>query len=275
MPDALQTPALRWHLADLDFSQIDVVRTRERDELFFLVCSASLIESGSNMYTDNLLAYFSEDTEVCAWLVDHWKPEELQHGRALKAYVCHVWPEFDWDRAYAGFLAEYSVLCHNDKLEPTRGQEMVARCIVEMGTTTYYQTLNALCGEPILQNLSWRIRNDEIQHYRYFYRFFLKYQRLENLHRVKIIEALWRRIAELRHSDAEIALRHAIAGRFHDAAQTYSMGSVRKQVYEMMVDKYPIGLAVRMTLKPLRLNARLQQWIERPLGVMAQRMLIV
>jgi hypothetical protein len=32
----------------------------------------------------------------------------------------------------------YFRLCGTEQLESTRGQEMAARCIVEMGTTNYY-----------------------------------------------------------------------------------------------------------------------------------------
>ncbi|MHB1670018.1 MAG: hypothetical protein ACYCUK_22160, partial [Thiomonas sp.] len=43
----------------------------------------------------------------------------------------------------------------------------------EMGTTTYYQALNTVCGEPVLRELTWHIRNDEVQHYKHFYHYFL------------------------------------------------------------------------------------------------------
>ena len=186
---------LRWHLEDIDFSSIDTARMRVRDDIFLLVCSASFVESGAETYAHNLVDYFTGDTEVGEWLNEHWKVEELQHGRALKTYVQHVWPEFDWDSAYAAFFAEYAKLCTCDELEPTRGQELVARCIVEMGTTTYYQALNAVCDEPVLRDLTWRIRTDEVQHYKHFYHYFLRYQQQENLHRPHVIAALWRRVA--------------------------------------------------------------------------------
>lgn len=274
MHDNPRPANLRWHLEDLDFTAIDTVRLRERDDLFLLVCSASFIESGTDTYTRNLVDYFSGDAEVGDWLSQHWEPEELQHGLALKTYIEHVWPDFDWDGAYADFFTEYSKLCTTDELEPTRGQEMVARCIVEMGTTTYYQALNAVCDEPVLRDLTWRIRTDEVQHYKHFYHYFLKYREQEGLHRPKVIAALWRRVAELRQSDADIALRHAAAWRFRGRAQPPSIDAVSKQIYDLMSTQYPIELAVRMALKPLLLGARMQRWAERPLAAVARRVLL-
>jgi len=185
MTENQATQNLRWRLEELDFSALDATKVQARDDIFLLVCSASFVESGADLYAQNLVDYFVGDAEVGAWLDAHWMAEELQHGLALKAYVQQVWPDFDWDGAYADFLAEYSKLCTTDELEPTRGQEMVARCIVEMGTTTYYQALHAVSDEPVLRDLCWRIRTDEVQHYKHFYHNFLSYREREHLSRRK------------------------------------------------------------------------------------------
>ena len=271
---ATEAPALRWRLEELDFDAIDRDAVAARDDIFLLVCSASFIESGTDLYTRNLLDYFETDAEFGAWLRQHWEPEELQHGRALRAYVEHVWPDFDWPAAYGDFFAEYSVLCTLDELEPTRGQELVARCIVEMGTTTYYQALNAICDEPVLRRLTWNIRTDEVQHYKNFYRRFLAYRRSESLGRSQVIAALWRRVAELRRSDADVALRHVSAWRWRDSPEPPGLRDVRQRLFERMRTEYPVELAVRMIIKPLQLGPRMQRWAERPLSLLARHVLL-
>ncbi len=267
-------PTLRWRLEDLDLQAVDREAVASRDDIFLLVCSASFIESGTDLYTRNLLDYFAGDGEFESWLARQWEPEELQHGRALRAYVEHVWPDFDWSAAFADFFAEYSSLCTLDELEPSRGRELVARCMVEMGTTTYYQALNALCGEPVLRDLTWRIRTDEVQHYKHFYKRFLQYRRSEGLGRAQVMAALWRRIAELRRSDADVALRHAAAWRWRDCQAPPTLQDVRHQVFERMRGEFPIELAVRMIIKPLGLGPRVQRWAERPLSMLARRVLL-
>ncbi len=257
----------RWQLTQIDFARIDVDDVRARDDLFLLVCSASFVESGTDTYTRNLVTYFAQDAEFGAWLQQRWEPEELQHGRALRAYFERVWPEYDWQRAYDGFFDEYARLCVVDALEPTRGQELVARCIVETGTTTYYQALADLCGEPVLAELASRIRNDEVGHYKQFYRQFLKYRDREGLRRAHVAAAIWRRVAELRRSDADIALRHAAQLRGLDAA------FAPRELYARLATLYPVELAVRMALKPLRLRAGMQRWAERPLGAVMRHWL--
>ncbi|MCK9684807.1 ferritin-like domain-containing protein [Scleromatobacter humisilvae] len=268
------TRQLPWSLADIDFSAIDPARVRGDDAMFLLVCSASFVESGSDTYTGNLLERFAHDDEVGDWLRDHWEPEELQHGRALQAYVRHVWPEFDWDGAYADFFADYSRLCTMEELEPTCGQELAARCIVEMGTTTYYQALNAACKEPVLRDLTWRIRSDEVRHYKHFYGFFQKYASSENLGRRHILGALVRRALELRREDTTIASRHVAAwhrrsrpSRVSDAAVA-SNKQLIEQAYRLVSEHLPMELAVRMAIKPLRLSPALQRFVMWPLSVL-------
>ena len=134
----------RWSLDDIPLDCIDTARVRPREELFLLLAGASFVESGSDLYTRNLLEQFHDDAEVSSWLTTRWEPEELRHGRALRAYVNRVWPEFDWQAAFAAFIADYAQGCTTEELEPTRCLEMAARCVVEMGTATYYRAIHSL-----------------------------------------------------------------------------------------------------------------------------------
>ena len=268
------TRKLPWTLADIDFSAIEPERVRNDDAMFLLVCSASFVESGSDTYTGNLLERFAHDDEVGTWLREHWEPEELQHGRALQAYVRHVWPEFDWDGAYADFFEEYSRLCTMEDLEPTCGQELAARCIVEMGTTTYYQALNAACKEPVLRDLTWRIRSDEVRHYKNFHAFFQRYQRTERLGRRHVLAAIIRRALELRREDTSIAARHVAAWRQRSQPLGVSNDALAsnkeliRQAYRVVSKHLPMELAVRMTIKPLQLSPALQRFVMWPLALL-------
>jgi hypothetical protein len=262
---------------DLDLSRIRPELIRDDDAMFLLVTSASFVESGSDTYTGNLLERFDGDDEVGQWLREHWEPEELQHGRMLKAYVQRVWPELDWDAAYAGFFADYSKVCTLQDLEPTRGQELAARCVVEMGTTVYYQALHDACQEPVLRDLTWRIRGDEVQHYKHFYAFFLRYRQAENLGRFRVLASLTRRALELRSEDAKIALRHAAAWRLRQGGgrdTSESVGGLARQAYRLVNRHVPMDLAVRMLLKPLRLRPRIQRAVMAPLATLGHRVVL-
>ena len=157
------THVMPWRIEDIDLSRIDRRKAASNEHLLLLLCAASFIESGTDLYTSNLSTYFNDDPEVSSWLNNEWEPEEMQHGRALKTYINHVWPEFDWDTAFKNFFAEYSLTCSVEDFEKTRALEMVARCVVETGTATLYRAINECSDEPVLKQLTDNIRIDEVR----------------------------------------------------------------------------------------------------------------
>lgn len=263
-----------WTLDWIDYSRIRLESVHDNVELFYLLTSASFIESGSETYTRNLVEHFEAYPPISDWLQHQWEPEELQHGRALKTYVQTVWPEFDWEAAYASFFSEYSRLCTVEELEEERPLELVARCVVETGTATYYQTLRDLTGEPVLADLAEHIRIDEVQHYKHFYRYFKELNTERNLSRGRILGALKRRLTELRTSDSDIALRHVWMFQPHlDAADDVPFEHITQRLYRHMGARLPMEQAVKMLLKPLALPHRMEHWIERPLTLLARRVM--
>lgn len=122
-----RTGGASWSIEDIPYHRLAHERVRGDQRLFYIVASASFIESASDIYTDNLVAFFHDDEEIVTWLKTHWEIEELQHGAALKRYVQTAWPDFDWEAAYRTFLAEYMPFCVVDRLAGTRALEMAAR----------------------------------------------------------------------------------------------------------------------------------------------------
>jgi hypothetical protein len=254
METTIADAADHWSLEDLALDRIEIGRVRPREELFLLLAGASLVEAGSDLYTRNLVRHFHDDAEVCWWLTNRWEPEELQHGRALRAYVNHVWPEFDWDGAFAAFFAEYSRGCTTERLEPRRGLEMAARCMVEMGTATYYRAIHALADEPVLARLAGFIERDEVRHYKHFLRYFNKYSELEHNGRASVLGALVRRLLEMRRNDTECGAWHAFNTRYLRASR--NAGEFRRSVARskaLVRRHYPAPMAIKMFLKPLAL----------------------
>ena len=263
-----------WTLDWFDFSRIPIETVHDNDDLFYLLVSASFVESGSHTYTRNLVAHFDAYPQIADWLQHQWEPEELQHGRALKKYVQTVWPEFDWQTAYDAFFADYSRLCTVEELEDDRALELVARCVVETGTATYYQTLRDLTAEPVLNELAERIRVDEVQHYKHFYHYFRQLNAERDLSRARIFGALKRRLNELRVSDSDIALRYVWAFRHAPGeADEVPFEQVCQRLYRRVGALLPMEQAVKMLLKPLALPHRMEHVIERPLARIARKVM--
>ena len=260
------THVMPWRIEDVDLSRIDRRKAASNEHLLLLLCACSFIESGTDLYTSNLSSYFNDDPEVSAWLNNEWEPEEMQHGRALKTYIHHVWPEFDWDTAFRNFFAEYSLTCSMEDFEKKRALEMVARCVVETGTATLYRAINECSDEPVLKQITDNIRTDEVRHYKHFFRYFKKYNRIEGNGRMAVLGALMRRVLELKNEDSEIALRHVFAIRYPERVKddVYNR-ELSARINALVRRNLSADMCVKMLLKPLDLPAKIQPGVHYPL----------
>ena len=247
-----------WSVKDLPFERMDVGSCRGDTQLFLLLTSASFVEITSHLYTDALVGYFRPDQEVTTWLREQWVREEMQHGVALKRYVNSAWPDFDWDQSYRDFYREYSQCCRRKELGPTRAMEMASRCVVETGTATLYTMVHRLTSEPVLRALTAYIKNDEINHYKRFYSYFVRFREKERTGRYAIARTLWNRIWEVDQEDGYLAFKHVFA-------TCHPVRGFREDDYKafcayyrhLAKRYYPYEMAAKMLLRPLGLNPRL------------------
>ena len=61
--------------------------------------------------------------------------------------------------------------------------ELIARCIVETGTSSYYTALDDATDEPVLKQICRKIAADEFRHYKLFYAHLDRYLERERLGR--------------------------------------------------------------------------------------------
>lgn len=266
---------LPWRLEDLDLAGIARERIADDEDLFFLLCSASYVESGSDLYSQNLIEHFAGDAELGRWLEHHWQHEELQHGRALGAYVRAVWPAFDWQRGFDAFWREYGAVCTAEQLESRRGLELAARCVVETGTASLYRALHEITAEPVLKTLTAHIKSDEVRHFKYFYQHYRRYRDREALPRRQVLAAIVRRVREVKSEDSDIALRHVFNVRYpRQRDDDAAFHRVSHHAQALLRRHIPAQMTVKMLLKPLELPPRLQTTLQRPLAWLAEHLFL-
>jgi hypothetical protein len=196
-----------WTLDDIAWAGFEPAAIDPR--LVPIVKAASLVELNGVAYARHLCRIFADDPEFQA-AVRRWGEEEVQHGRALGRWAALADPGFDLAAAFDRFRAGYRV--DFDRAASRRGSpagELVARCMVEVGTSTYYTALRDGTREPVLQQICGNIAADEVRHYRLFRRRLercLETERLGSWRRLMI--ALWR-IAET--GDDELAYAYYAA----------------------------------------------------------------
>lgn len=267
--------ACLWSIADIPFDRIDISKVRDDETLFFVLASASLVESGSDLYAGLLSDHFGRGGAAAAWLTNVWGHEELQHGRALRHYIEQAWSDFDWDNTHRKFMAEYSTYCSPTQLEPSPALELVARCVVETGTAALYRALHEYTNEPVLKQLAANIWSDEVRHYKNFYRYFNEYNLTEENSRWKILLTLARRLSEIRNEDADCALRHVFIARYpNETCNSAHFHAISTHAKKLIMCNMTSEMMIKMFLKPLDLPVRVRPYVQRPLTKVMERFLV-
>ncbi len=160
-----------WSLDDIDWSKFDASKVDL--SLLAAVKAAALVEYNAPDYVVYLNRVFANaDPETLA-AIARWGEEETQHGLALGRWAEIADPTFDFQGAFARFRAGYKPPHFSDSgsasVRGSRRGEMVARCVVESGTSSYYSAIRDATDEPVLKEVAGRIAADEFRHYKLFF----------------------------------------------------------------------------------------------------------
>lgn len=196
-----------WTLDDIPWQRFD--RTKLDPDLVRVVKAASLVEHNGGAYADHLCRIFSDDPPF-QQTARRWGAEETQHGVALARWATLADPDFDFAAAFARFQEGFHVDFASDRSRRgSRAGEMVARCIVEVGTSSYYAAMREAAAEPVLQEICRHIAADELRHYRLFQKNLDRCLARERLGRFARLRVAIGRVAELQ--DDELAYAYYAA----------------------------------------------------------------
>jgi hypothetical protein len=250
-----------WTLDDIPWQRFD--RAKLDPELVRIVKAASLVEQNGAAYAHHLCRIFSDDPEFQE-TARRWGEEEVQHGTALARWAVLADPEFDFAAAFARFRAGYRADFDSDRSRRgSRAGEMVARCVVEIGTSSYYTALRDAAAEPVLQEICRRIAADEFRHYRLFYKSLDRCLSRERIGRLGRLRIAFGRIAE--SEDDELAYAYYAA---NEPALPYDRRRCSRAYARCAYALYRphhVARAVAMLLKAAGLtpNGRLSQCASR------------
>jgi rubrerythrin len=196
-----------WTLDDIPWQHFD--RAQLDPEIVRIIKAASLVEHNGAAYAGHLCRIFADDPSFQAD-ARRWGEEEAQHGRALARWAALADPEFDFAAAFARFQDGFRVDFASDhSRRGSRAREMVARCVVEIGTSSYYSALRDAAAEPVLREICRHIAADELRHYRLFYKTLERYLARERLGRLGRLRVALGRVAE--SQDDELAYAYYAA----------------------------------------------------------------
>ncbi len=168
-----------WTLEDIPWDEFD--RARVDPDVVPIVKAASLVEYNAEDYRVYLNNVFHDDPRF-RQAVDGWAREEVQHGLALARWAKLADPAFDFEACFRRFVDGFRLpLDARESVRGTRTGELIARCMVETGTSSYYSALAEATDEPVLEAICRRIADDEYAHYCLFRRHMTRYLAEERL----------------------------------------------------------------------------------------------
>jgi hypothetical protein len=159
-----------WTLDDIDWSRFHASQVDA--DLLAAVKAASLVEFNAPDYVAYLKRVYADAPDATLASIERWGVEEVQHGRALARWAERADPSFNFESASARFRALYSpphFAGSGGSVRGSRRGEMIARCVVESGTSSFYTAIREASSEPVLKDIAGHIAADEFRHYRLFY----------------------------------------------------------------------------------------------------------
>ena len=249
---------MAWTVEDIDWHRFDADAVDPA--LLAVAKAAALVEANADDYVAYLERVFAEDPEFIA-AAQHWGSEECRHGQALARWATLADPDFDFARALAEFRRLYRLpLDVSRSVRGSEARELIARCVVECGTSGLYSALRDAADEPVLRQICHNIASDEFRHYKLFLTHLQRYPRPSPWRRVATAAA---RVLEI--GDDELAAAwHAANGQGN-----YRRNAAGRAFRRHVVPFYRplhVGRMVKMTFAAAGLNAqgrlsRIGQWL--------------
>ena len=241
-----------WRLDDIPWDHFD--RRRLDPDIVRIVKAASLVEYNGAAYAHHLCRIFYDDPDFQR-TARRWGEEEIQHGRALAQWAALADPSYDFAAAFDRFRKGYRIdFDISASRRGSRSGEMIARCMVEVGTSSYYSALRDGTREPVLKELCRNIAADEIRHYKLFYKNLTRCRERERIGPWRRVHVALERIAEA--GDDELAYAYfaanAAAGSYD--RRSYSRAYARRAL--VLYQENHVRRMIAMMFKAIRMAPR-------------------
>ena len=236
-----------WNLDDIDWESFD--RGKVDDNLLKVVRAASMVEFRSTDYVSYLNNIFFDDKSFLSD-IEKWGIEEKLHGKVLAKWVSLADPSFDFFDSYNNFKTNYNIDMNKQiSIRGSKTGELLSRCVVEIGTSSFYSAISDSSEEPVLKQICKLIARDEFAHYGFFRRYMKNYQRKERLSFIKKFYIAVGRVLEVSDDELSYAFYagNNISGNYSRKIANKAYASCVLPLYK----DYHLEKGIRMFLKAL------------------------
>lgn len=257
----------KWKSEDIDWSLFDPQKVNP--EILRLMKAGSVIEYNSLDYGLYLRNVFAGD-EIFHRAIEAWSKDEVKHGDVLAKWITLADPTFDFEDRFKAYVTGFPIdTAATESIRGSQASELLARCMVEIGTSTFYTAIKDATDEPLLKQICKKIAADELRHYKLFYTHFKRYQIKEKLNLLKRFKVTFGRT--LVSQDDELAFAYYTANNEttpydrHHYTQVYGKG-VYGCYQKIHVERGSALFCKAIGLKP-------QGWIQRILTFVVYKVL--
>ena len=201
-----------WRIEDVGWDRFDAGKFDP--DIVPLVKAAAMVERNGVEYATYLCNVFHDDPAFQR-ATENWAVEEVQHGDALGRWASLADPGWDYLAAFERYRNGYKLPL--DAQSSVRGSltgELIARCMVETGTSSYYTALADATDEPVLQQVCRLIASDEYRHFKLFYDHMRRYLAREQISFPRRLRIAAGRITET--EDDELAFAYHCSNEAED-----------------------------------------------------------
>jgi hypothetical protein len=259
-----------WRLDQVAWDRFD--RARLDPEMVPLIKAAAMVERNGDDYARYLQSVFRDDPDFHL-AAANWAVEEVQHGDALGRWAMLADPGWDFEAAFRRYREGFRIDTRADaSIRGSRTGELIARCMVETGTSSYYTALGEAAAEPVLKEICRLIAADEYRHFKLFYDHMKRYLARENLSFVQRLRVAAGRIGESEDDELAFAFHcgnedvtlvydhdRCIAGYFGRAMRYYRYHHIERGM-GMVFKSVGLGPRGRMAALAARGAWRLLAW---------------
>lgn len=253
----------KWKYEDIDWSLFDPKKVNP--ETVRIIKAGSVVEHNGSDYGLYLQNVFAGD-ELFLKEIKAWSKDEIKHGKVLAQWVTMADPTYDFQERFKAYVDGFPIDIHaQESIRGSRGAELLTRCMVEIGTSSFYSAVKDSTDEPLLKHICAKIAADELRHYKLFYTHYQRYQAHEKISLRKRIGIALGRLFE--NEDDELAFAYYTANKeTRPYNRKYYTQIYGKAVYNYY-QKIHVDRGMALFCKAVGLNP--QGWLHKFLSYLA------
>ncbi len=257
----------KWKFEDIDWSLFNP--NKVNPDILSVIKAGSVIEHNSTDYGLYLKGVFEGDAYFCQE-VEEWVEDEVKHGKVLAKWIQLADSTFNFEDRFKAYVKGFPIdVDAKESIRGSRASELLTRCMIEIGTSTFYTAVKDATHEPLLKHICSKIAADELRHYKLFYTHLQRYQAQEKLNLWKRFKVTVSRLLE--NQDDELPFAYHTANKETAPYDRYHYTRVYGKIVYGFFRKDHIDRAMALFCKAIGVNP--QGWLQKGLSSLVFKLL--